>query len=380
MRTHSSSMELQEYIANNHDYIQNFRNQGLKVHKYKNLSIVKYHYGTPPDPSDADFSWKRYCRGVVIDTEAHKVLCLPPSKSIEISTQSDLPESSDPSDNVEYQALIDGTMINVFFHGGDWMISTRSEIGGHNKWLPGEQGNKLSFRDMFYECFPKESLSELNPELSYSFVMRHRSNRNVSPIYQNEAYLVEIYSYGDTIRRLPHLEYPDISVLVNETVKDKDAFMSYHDNEDVPPLPYHCKGYTVKMGSRRYKKVNPMFKRVQKMKGNTNNPCLNYISLRQSGNLREYLKYFPENQIQFNEYKDKIHKLSNDLYTTYKNTHIHKTNEVKDIPYHLKPLVYEVHGLYLQRKQPTTWFDIKDYIHKMPPKKLMFALNYVDSK
>ena len=366
-------MELQEYIANNPDYLQIFKECGLKVHKHKNLSLVKYHYDTPPDPAEADFAWKRYCRGAIIDTETHRIVCLPPPKAKEVQSQSGLPESSNAT---EYQALIDGTMINVFHHGGEWLLSTRSEIGGRNKWLPGDNGEKISFRDMFFECLSPESLEELDPECSYSFVMRHRSNRNVSPIYQNEAYLVEMYSYGDTIQRLPHSAYPE-GVLLNESVSNRETFMSYHENENVPPLPYHCKGYTVKIGMKRYKRVNPMFNRVQDMKGQTNNPCLNYITLRQSGNLKEYLQYFPEAQLQFNGYRDNIHKLSNNLYTTYKNTHIYKSDEIKEIPYYLKPLIYDIHGIYLRTKQPTTWFDIKDYIYNLEPKKLMFALNYM---
>jgi hypothetical protein len=39
-------------------------------------------------------------------------------------------------------------------------------------------------------------------------------------------------------------------------------------------------------------------------------------------------------------------------------------------------LIYEIHGTYLETREPTTWSHIKDYIHDLPPKKLMFALNY----
>ena len=54
-----------------------------------------------------------------------------------------------------------------------------------------------------------------------------------------------------------------------------------------------------------------------------NNHLLNYIELRRNGNLKKYLRYFPEHQHLFNNYKEKIHSLSNDLYTTYKNVFIH---------------------------------------------------------
>jgi hypothetical protein len=69
--------------------------------------------------------------------------------------------------------------------------------------------------------------------------------------------------------------------------------------------------------------------------------------------------------------------MSNDLFTTYKNVFIHKSLEKNEIPYHLKPLAYDVHRNYLDSKEPTTWTTIKDYIHTIPPKKLVFALNYL---
>ena len=53
-------------------------------------------------------------------------------------------------------------------------------------------------------------------------------------------------------------------------------------------------------------------------------------------------------------------------------TNVHKN----EIEYHLKPLIYDIHRNYLENKSPTTWDDIKQYIHTIPSKKLMFALNY----
>ena len=51
-------------------------------------------------------------------------------------------------------------------------------------------------------------------------------------------------------------------------------------------------------------------------------------------------------------------------------------NEKKEIPYHLKPLIRDIHQQYLSTKKPTTWDNIKDYIYKLPSKKLMFAMNH----
>ena len=407
-------MELQTFIDTHSDYTEKFRSYGLKVNTHKGFLIVKYRFGALDDKIHTkEFQWLRYCRGAVIDTESHRLVAIPPPKAEPLPKAIPLPkaeplpeaeplpnqEDTEDTGTPEYQSLIDGTMVNVWFNTKEkqWTISTRGDIGGNNRWSKG------SFKSMFEECFSPDIYDTLDPQCSYSFVMRHRDNRNVSPIYQNEAYLVEMFRilpfnvYTSTLERteseenllltgdpvdtdprivrVPHSDFPDI--LKVDSTKNKEAFMRYHDNPKTPPLPYHCKGYTVKIGNQRYKRLNPLFEQVQELRGETNNPCLNYLILRKKGVLKEYLKYFPENVHTFTEYRNKLHTLSNDLYTCYKNTHIYKTSEKKDVPYHLKPLLYEIHGLYLKDKNPIRWSDIKDYIHSLEPKRLMFAINYL---
>ena len=167
-------MELQNYINSHPNYISEFKNNGLKVNSYKQLKIVSYPYDKKPsyDPNNV---WKMYCRGAIINSN-HKIICLPPIQSIEYNHTLDL----SPERNIIYEHLIDGTMVNLFYVNDEWIISTRSEIGGYNKWANGK-----SFRKMFDEC-SQLNLDTLDKNMSYSFVMRHTENRNISPIHQNE--------------------------------------------------------------------------------------------------------------------------------------------------------------------------------------------------
>tara|TARA_B100001093_G_C26856409_1_gene1027639 strand:+ start:135 stop:1193 length:1059 start_codon:yes stop_codon:yes gene_type:complete len=352
-------MELQDFINHTKDYITEFKKHNLKVINIKkyNCILVKTPHNEPIDYQEN--YWKMYCRGAIIDIIKNKVVCLPPVKGIEY-------DFSEPIDfnNSEIQSLIDGTMINLFFMKNEWIISTRSEIGGYNKWK-----NKKSFRQMFDECSTID-YSVLNKDYSYSFVMKHIENRNISPITKNELYLVEIYSYGfDSIRRLFVQEYPEDILKIENNSPD---ILKNMKND------YTNKGYTIKIGNKRYTIISPEFKNVKSLKINKNNDLLNYIELRQNGNLKKYLKYFPEHCSLFHKYREKIHKLSNNLYSEYKNAFIFKKSEKKNIPYYLKPLLYDIHNLYKKNKTPITWLDIKNYIHTLPSKKLTFALNYLE--
>ena len=364
-------MELQNYINSSPTYISDFRKQDLKVNSFKDLKIISYPYDKTFVYNDRNDLYKLFLRGAVI-TKDNKVICLPPIKSLEMK---EFNEDNNQSDSeISYESLIDGTMINLFHHNDTWTISTRSEIGGYNKWL-----NKKSFRQMFDECSgsAKIDYDVLDKNMSYSFVMKHKENRNVTPIYENELILVEVYKYLDNdIIRLDKCDYPDNLCdicVINDSFTDREVFMK---NYQGPVIPYHIKGFTIKTGSLRYKWINPYFNEVKDLKINMNNHLLNYIELRRNNNLKKYLRYYPEHQHLFNDYKEKLHNLSNELYTTYKNVFVHRTMDKKEIPYHLKPLIYDIHRNYLDSKQPTTWQHIKDYIHNMPSKKLVFAMNY----
>lgn len=349
-------MELQTFITENKDYVDIFKKEGLKVVKYKDLLLVKNYYDKPLSYTNETDYWKMYCRGAIIDSKNNKVICLPPVKSVEYDTISD--DSSYLDSEIQY--LIDGTMINLFYHK-EWLISTRSEIGGRNKWV-----NRKSFKDMFEECLDKNvDYDKLNKDYCYSFVMRHKDNRNVSPIKENKLFLVEVYD----LKKNERLSVSNVNIDV-----EKINNISFNDLIDFNT--YEIKGYTIKCGNKRYKKINPLFEKVKDLKPNMNNNFLNYIELRKNGNLKDYLQYFPEYSKSFNDYRNKIHILSNELYNNYKNCYIFKNIEKKNIPYHLKPLTEDIHKIYIETKNPISWNDIKNYIHSLPSKKLMFALNY----
>ena len=357
-------MELQNYINSHPNYISEFKNLGFKINSFKKLKIISYPYNQKPNYNQNNNNlWQLYCRGAVINSD-HKIICLPPIHSINTNDQN----QEFDNQNIIYEHLIDGTMINLFYNNDEWIISTRSEIGGYNKW-----NNQKSFRQMFDECSQLD-YDNLDKSMSYSFVMRHTENRNISPIHQNELFLVEVYDYkNNTIRKLSKSEYPDNIYSIDQSYENKEEFMKMYEG---PVINYFIKGFIIKSDSLCYKWINPYFTEVKNLKINMNNHLLNYIELRRNGNLKKYLRYFPEHQHLFNNYKEKIHSLSNDLYTTYKNVFIHKTTNKNDIPYHLKPMIYQIHKNYLTNKNPTTWTDIKDYIHTIPSKKLTFSLNY----
>tara|TARA_Y100000389_G_scaffold135243_1_gene132785 strand:+ start:5057 stop:6076 length:1020 start_codon:yes stop_codon:yes gene_type:complete len=336
-------MEIQRWVKKK-DYINKFKKYNIQFRKYPELGliIVKRRYGSKY--SENKF-WLNYCRGLIIDYNNNKTVFIPPTKSKECLTQGELDELDKSS-----EPLVDGTMINLFYHNNDWLISTRSNIGATNKW-----SSEDSFHEMFLECSDQLDYNSLDKDSTYSFVMRDKNNRLTSKVYKNELVLVEVYHKG-----IYQSELPKNNVYI--TIK-----------EWVPDILY--KGLTVKTNGIRYKWLTNEHKFIEMIKPNTNNPCLNYLTLRNSGHLTEYLKYFPEERFKFNKYRKTLHDITKLLYQIYTSVFIKKILDKETIPFHLKPLIYEINGEYLRSRQGITWEYIKNYIYELEPKRLTFVMN-----
>ena len=333
------------------EYIDGFKKNKVVFRKYPklNLMIVKRKFGSE---YSEDKPWLNHCRGLVVDYVNNKVVFCPPIKSRAIKNFDDIANMTVDS----ISELVDGTMINLFHFNGDWLMSTRSNIGCKNQW-----SSDINFRDMFDECSPKFDFGSLNKENTYSFVMRHTKNRIVIPVEKNQLYLVEMKKNNLT-SDLPESDHYLTNQPINENNLTKD-------------IGYLFKGYNIIKDNNRYKWLTDDSKFIEMIKPNTNNHLLNYLQLRNSGHLTNYLRYFPENRHIYDNFRNKVHELTKQLQHYYRNTFIYKNIEKSDIPYVLKPFVHELHGVYLREQRGISWEDVKMFVHNLEPKRICFAIN-----
>ena len=361
-------MELQTFINTNSDYLSQFKEHKLYVRNYSRLGllIVKgyrnniYDYENHP--------WLKYCRGAIIDTNKNRLVCIPPQKAIEYGNKNIEDIINDYSEEYSYEPLIDGTMINLFYHGDEWMIATRSNIGAKNSW-----DSKQPFNAMFLEVYGSDWFEELKKDYCYSFVLHHKQNRIISPIEVNAIYLIENYCIQED--NIEKKELQVISNITNIFQLTKNMIKDYQGD-----LFFPIKGFTVKTNKNRYNWINPNYKYVQSLKMNHNHKFLNYTELRQQRLLTEYLTYFPEDTYIFDEYRNDFNKIKMLLYERYVSRFIRKTIETNDIEYPLKPLVYELHKHYKDTGEKVSIKIVSDYLHSLDGKKILFIKNRLFNK
>ena len=364
-------MELQTFINNNTDYLSKFRDLKLNTKKYgeMGLAIVTYKYNYKYDLNEYPFI--KWCKGAIININTNKLVCLSPVKT---ETKYDLSKTElniDPhyDNNSILQPLIDGTMINLFYHNNEWMMSTRSFIGAKNKW-----DQNISFKKMFDESKKNLDYNELNKKHSYSFVLQHVNNRIVSQIPENNIILVEEYDFdSDNVNNvnLNLTNYESITTIKNNDMNVLEVSINKSYN-------FQFKGFTLKNGPRRINFINSEYQKVFNIKSkcNYNNKLLSFIYLRNNNLLKDYLIYFNDDSTIFDNYRNKIFIMKNELHDCYVKFFIKKEIEKKDIPFQLKPLVFDLHKIYKQHQTKITNSVVNQYIYNLPEKKLCFVLNY----
>ena len=145
-------MDIQTFINQNENYLVKFKDLGLNIIKYNvlGLTLVKYKYNTNID------NFTKLFKSVIINQKTNKIVSMAPMKSVKCDHNILMDNES------EISRIYDGTMINVFYHNDEWILSTRSLIGAKNYW---NKNTRKSFKEMFNECF--NQYDELDTTHSY---------------------------------------------------------------------------------------------------------------------------------------------------------------------------------------------------------------------
>ena len=102
-----------------------------------------------------------YFRSVIWNKETNSLVCAGPCRGRKFSDAVDKALSSFTAEE-----FIDGVMINMFWHGDDWQLATRTQIGAHCRYYSTDS----HFDELFWATFKDSGLTTdaLNKEFCYS--------------------------------------------------------------------------------------------------------------------------------------------------------------------------------------------------------------------
>lgn len=327
-------------------------------------------------------------RSIVVNDEG-KIVCYSPGKSIH-PKEEDM-KTRFTRENIEIEEIVEGTMINVFYDKGNWEIATKSSVGGEvlfysNGTLPREEVEKKTFRRMFLEVMLEVGLDfdNLNKDYCYSFVMQHPSNRIVCPIKEMRLYVIGIYKIENLeVREMVRGVVDWSKTKVKEPLRYEGSIEELKEKYASMNAEYEVVGLSCreKLTGERYKYINPNYEIVKNLKGNQPKMQYQYLSLRKQGNVKDFLKYYPEMKKEFILYRDQVHKYTMMLYDNYKSCFVKKLRPLNEFPKEYKTYMYKLHyEIYLpvlrEKGDHITINKVIDFVNNLHPAQLMYVLNY----
>jgi hypothetical protein len=329
----------------------------------------------------------------VILNQNNKIICFSPPKSISYNIfTGKYPEKHA---NIVAQEFIEGTMINVFWDekiglSGGWEICTKKNIGANNVFYQ----NTKTFREMFLEAIKANNLNLdlLNKNYCFSFVLQHPDNRIVVRFEKPQLYLIACYCFFQRDNSSPIVMECDINYIkeimqLNTGIKFPTTYTwnNYKELENTfgsENTNYEIVGVMIinKQTGERTKIRNPVYEKIRNLKGNQSKLKFQFLSLRKSGKISEYLKYYPENKYHFLDFKDEIHNFTYTLFTNYISCYIKKEKPLIQFTPQFRTHMYMLHKLYItsmrDKKTHISKQTVIDYIYHMDVPLLLNSLNY----
>ena len=325
-------------------------------------------------------------RSVITDDNGILVFSPPKSLSFEIFMR----ENNDVS-KITAEEFVEGTMINVFFNcrENEWEIATKSTVGGERIFFQSED-RVLTFRSMFLDVCNAVNLdfNKLSRNYIYSFVMQHPLNRIVKPISEKMLYLIKVYDIHNKSYLITDIgrEFIYTNVFKETNVKIPEVYIASSYDELIDKYasmntPYDCLGVMLHAeNGDRSKLRNPNYEHVRKLRGNQPKIQYQYLSLRKSGKISEFLKFYPEYKKSFYEYRKRLHDFTQTLYTNYVRCYINKEKKLKEFQNEYRMCMYKLHQHYLtylrEDKKHVSFKVVLDYVNSLHQAQQMYLLNY----
>lgn len=302
------------------------------------------------------------------------------------------------TEHIVAEEFIEGTMINVFFDpmygaNGCWQIATRNTVGAEvsfYKW------SKMTFNQMFLEaCINNNfNIQTLNPRFCYSFVLQHPSNRIVVPFKFPQLYLVAVYEIvqKDTdvtiieqnlaevkiggLWNLTRIKFPEVFDGSFQTYTELiDKFASRNTSYDIMGIVVKNK-----QTGERTKFRNPIYEEVRHLRGNQPKLQYQYLCLRHSGKLPEFLKYYPETKEEMSNFRDQVHTFTETLHKNYISCYVKKEKPLKEYSDQYRTHMFKLHELFINELRPKGLYitntEAIKYVNNLHPSLLMYCLNF----
>ena len=139
-------------------------------------------------------------------------------------------------------------------------------------------------------------------------------------------------------------------------------------------------GVVIKKNGVRTKIWNPNYLKVKGLRGNNPKIQYQYYHLLKNKKLNEFLNYYPEYKVLFENYKMELYNWTEQLWKNYRSCYIRKENPLMNYLGVFRQHMFKIHQKYLnilkiENRKVDKLFVIK-YVNKLDPAQIMYAINF----
>jgi hypothetical protein len=343
-------------------------------------------------------------RSVVFDSNG-RICCVAPVKMLKLTDEmKSLPVNS-AGGHLNAEEIVEGVMVNLFWHAGKWYIATKSCVGevsyDHIVEAQAEAAiasapdvtstttfQKLGVQEVLRRRICEVlsllpgGLESVPKQYCYSLVVQHPKNQIVNVITVPKLYLVAVYNvtakeaeagagagvdvirldrdifssnFGGSVSHMP----VGLSCIADSDdgegagASEATATFTPHTVEDYCRMYASLETRSVSLPGVVfvdkdtgfcYKKRNPKYESVKKRKGMEQKLMAQYLQLRKDHGIDEYLKYHPQHSRAFRQFRDRLHDYTQRLYDAYIAHYVKKdAKPLKEYDRELKIHMYKLH-------------------------------------
>lgn len=416
---------------------------GTVVHYSKTSSGVFYtlKYDRAKLTDEQYGSFGRF-RSVVFDREGN-ICCIAPPKMLKINDVLSSVAVNSAGGYLHAEEFVEGVMFNLFHHDDKWYVATKSCVGevsyDHMKDALGggvvaasSSGTAAATAEVdgaadkpaaaaFQRLTVQETLRRricdtlslltngleaVPKQYCYSFVLQHPKNQIVNEVMVPKLYLVAVFELSviNDVTHVIRLERDIFSTAFSGAVFHTPSGLSCvadaNDDTTATLTPNTVADYCKMYGSLEtrgatlpgvvfvdadtgfcYKQRNPKYESVKKRKGMEQKLLSQYLYLRKDRTIDEYLKYHPQHNRAFNEFREKLHDYTLRLYTSYIDHYVKKNSKpLKEYDRELRTHMYKLHyDVFLATMKETGAFVTKhtviNYVNNLAPAQQLACLN-----
>lgn len=310
--------------------------------------------------------------GIILEKDSNQIVCAPTSTFDEL----------DPNENIvfdvkdcTFEYCEDGTIIRLYNYNGEWITATTKCIDAkYSYWA-----TPKTFDELFWQTIGNSTFThELDPNLTYLFILLHPENRIVIP--HNTVSVVFLGSYlkltgkvGDAFPIDNPCGTPDNSFIYNVIPTLRVPLQKDLTEVSCRELVRHYtrdykRGIVVTdhLNQKRYKIDFPFYTELADIRGNTPFIGTRYLELLNHPEKLEKLQmYWPEDSSIFLGIWNALAVLTKNIHYVYYQTHIKRYYKI-DEKHHYYRTIRQLHAQYKTTQKPITPHDVWNKLLTIP--------------